>query len=866
MDNIPSIGDILMLSQTAWKVGRAFATGRRSSPVEFKEIEQELNALSKALKTFAETLFAEDDNILAQADQRTKNGVATILLSCQQTLQDLESLVEQYQVIRRTETSRGYTVDRSWSELVLTNFGKMMWTTEGGNIQALKTMLHMHTSTISITVQALQENSLARLQNTITPMADKVDDIHRGAEGDLNGKIDDVQQWVMTYANTNPPPPPSIPPSSRGLEDSADGSVYSLSSSSRSDRSRRRGELSPQNERRQYNPHMTPQRTPDLVGSEASSMSSPMRGSNWGSSEASGYNAPDIAESSRGLPASSLGSLRESLREQDEASYFLKTNGVQYVQAREPPARRTTNARSDSARSGTIPSTGSMEVEAIAQPPFFRQVSKDHLRQQRQQQRLPSPAISPDEPLIEQTSALRIDTARASPMNARSSSVANSSSSAGRATPQPYSSRAYSESRSSPQLYPSQSHSGGRVTPQPYSSQPFPDAIHIHDHSRDPIPVTTPPLDMSMISPQRTFRGAKPAESVRSGLSNRSYSTSAPTVTQERPSTPDQREFEDELFRNSAILCDLPAKLVEYTQPSKDESRPWETEMAEATQEARICVVRKRNNVNGVIRFTTSIWAIAYNRSARMEQRLVDGDAIVPYSSFFNPEKVSVSIPTELRFHDAKPSDPNADPRKVSTSWVNYIFHDARAGNIFQSVLFGRKLIAVFRTGKTLRLREGIKGALAYQEQMCGMENMRLWEDEGSAGVLAMMHFSAHFKDGYLSFWLNNSKDPVRVREESSKGIKIKGLDIPVEGTRGVNGLVRKAPGEKGNKKSMGMGLGTGKLGKEGKKLAGKKISGARVEFMSEADKDDFLAFVGRVQDRMVVLPEWDDRSESTRS
>ena len=157
LDSILSIGDILMLSQTAWKIGRAFSSGRRSSPVEFKQIEFELNALSKSLKGFAETLFAEDENMLFQAGKRTQSGVATILLSCQQTLQDLESLVEQYQVIRRTETRGGYTVDRSWSELVLTNYGKMMWTTEGGDINSLKTMLHMHTGTITVTVQALQE-------------------------------------------------------------------------------------------------------------------------------------------------------------------------------------------------------------------------------------------------------------------------------------------------------------------------------------------------------------------------------------------------------------------------------------------------------------------------------------------------------------------------------------------------------------------------------------------------------------------------------------------------------------------------------------------------------------------------------------
>ncbi|KAF2231912.1 hypothetical protein EV356DRAFT_535084 [Viridothelium virens] len=824
-DSIPSIGDILMLSQIAWKIGRAFSSGRRSSPAEFKEIESELNALSKSLKSFAETLFAEDENILSQAGKRAQNGVAIILLSCQQTLQDLESLVEQYQVIRRTETSGGYTVDRSWSELVLTNFGQMMWTTEGGSIHSLKTMLHMHTSTISVTVQALQEKSVERLENTVTPMADKVEDIHKRPDSDLNGKIEDVQNWVMAYAHTNPPPPPS----SRGREGSIAGSIYSYSSSDPSERERERqirpSDLSPQSERKPFS-LVTPQRTPELVGSEASSVGSPLRGSGWGSSESSSaFETTDSTVDGRG-PPSSLGSVQE----QDEAGFGGPIIGNQSRPSQNARRQSSRRATPSSRRSGIIAPGGLMELEAIAQPPFFRQVSKDAVRQK--QQPLPSPSISPESQIPIRTTSLSIDTERTPPSkpttSIRATPVSTISSISSRATPQPY-----------------------------------PDSYPVHDHSDDPIPVTTPPPDIPVHSSPRTLRSAASnhgsAPSIRSG---RSYSTSAPTVTEhDRPSTPDQEEFERELFKNSAILCDLPVALVEYTQPSKDESKPWETQMISATKEARMCVVRKRNTFNDTVRFTTSIWSIARDRSARMEQRIVDGDAIVPYSSFFSPEKVSVTIPTELRFHDANPKDPNAEPRRISTTWVNYVFQDPRAGNMFQSVLFGRKLLAVFRTEKTLRLREGLKGALAYQEQMCGMENLRLWEDEGSCGVLAMMHFSAHFKDGYLSFWLNSSKEPVRVREESGKVIKVKGLNIPVEGTRGANGLMRR--GSEGGM-VMGIGLGTGKLGREGSKLAGKKITGARIEFRTEEDRDDFVAFVGRVQDRMVSIPEWDEGS--TRS
>ena len=44
----------------------------------------------------------------------------------------------------------------------------------------------------------------------------------------------------------------------------------------------------------------------------------------------------------------------------------------------------------------------------------------------------------------------------------------------------------------------------------------------------------------------------------------------------------------------------------------------------------------------------------------------------------------------------------------------------------------GRTLLGTYKTEKTLRIHEGLSSVLAYQEQMCGMENLRLWEDEST--------------------------------------------------------------------------------------------------------------------------------------
>jgi hypothetical protein len=157
MAGIPSIGDILMLSQLAWKIGRAFTAGRKGAPAEFLEVETAVNSLAKALKLLAEALFAEaDDSVLNKADQETQEGVATILTSCQRTVQDLDSLLDQYQVIKKHRTAGGFAIDRSWSDLVIAQYKTMLWTTEGGRIQDLRNMLQMHTSTITLTMQALQ--------------------------------------------------------------------------------------------------------------------------------------------------------------------------------------------------------------------------------------------------------------------------------------------------------------------------------------------------------------------------------------------------------------------------------------------------------------------------------------------------------------------------------------------------------------------------------------------------------------------------------------------------------------------------------------------------------------------------------------
>jgi hypothetical protein len=152
-----SVGDTLMLSQVSWRLGRAFAAGRSNAPHEFREVELELSRLTKSLKLLAESLFLDEvDSIIAQADYSTQAGIATVVQFCKRSLDDLESLIDEYQIVRKSKTSSGYAIERAWSELVVSQFKAMIWTAEGGTIHHLRDLLHMHTSTIAVIRQALE--------------------------------------------------------------------------------------------------------------------------------------------------------------------------------------------------------------------------------------------------------------------------------------------------------------------------------------------------------------------------------------------------------------------------------------------------------------------------------------------------------------------------------------------------------------------------------------------------------------------------------------------------------------------------------------------------------------------------------------
>jgi len=251
-----------------------------------------------------------------------------------------------------------------------------------------------------------------------------------------------------------------------------------------------------------------------------------------------------------------------------------------------------------------------------------------------------------------------------------------------------------------------------------------------------------------------------------------------------------------------------------------------------------------------------------------MQHQLSEINETVPYCSYFQPEKVSIP-PTEgetiLRFHGEQWGAMLEQDKR--TNWTNYIFVSENDATAFQSAIFGRMLIGSYRTTKTTVIHEGLKGAFAFEEQFANIEMLRLWEDDGistpgaAGGVLALMHISSNFGSGWARWWINSSKQQVRVKDDGAKYAKVKGIDITVvkPGTAAPPRADRPqqpAASESLQLQRVETSLEAAPRYQGGRRIPVKKVTGVRIEFKTEEERSKFVDRSKQCQERMIPLPD----------
>src|SRR6266511_3940279 len=151
-----SIGDAILLSQLACRLGRAFTSGPKSAPAEFQEVQNLLYSLSKALELVethvASTSSGIRNNGTNQApvnpnqEESLDQGefLDRMISGCRGTLSHLESLVDKYTDLKGKSDVELESGHWRWTREIKDNWKKVRWTTEGGDLDKLKRTLVIH--------------------------------------------------------------------------------------------------------------------------------------------------------------------------------------------------------------------------------------------------------------------------------------------------------------------------------------------------------------------------------------------------------------------------------------------------------------------------------------------------------------------------------------------------------------------------------------------------------------------------------------------------------------------------------------------------------------------------------------------------
>ena len=742
-----SVHDILLLSQQAWSIGRAFTKGKHGALEEFAEVEREANGLSDALKLTCETLH-KDGSVLSRAGLETRKAVNAILESAQRTLDDLESFVDRYQVIRKRQTNGGFVVEKSWSEVLMANYKTCTWTTEGGNITDLRNMLQMHTNTIILTMQALQSQSLDRLERIAIPMAENISSIHERVNGDLGDKIDDVHRIIMAIAESTP----SLRARSKAIEQNSNSGRDSSSGTAPVlDRTNGIGAMLVPEAFQTQDSTSTSARLVDR--SPHDSVHSGTLRQPHGSAMQKSPNVDYAVE--LGSPSNLRGSVGGTLG-----------NSPNPLAGRSPSALSTA---SSSHRNFSMPRRDSATL-----PSMFQRVDEDDA--------VPGSSQHP------------VTHRRHYSYDGDSTQVTRTRTASWDFT-----------------------HNEQSVLPPPAIPQ-------------SPREQQTPATPSSLFGSRTRSKGNS---SIYGNVEAFDRLSAA---------------FKASLLRNAAILCDVRGKLLEYARHNPDEPDPrYRTEMVEACDQAQIYVIRKRENLaHGGTEMMTSIWTLSEDGAVRCQQKLPEEAETVPYCSYFQPEKVSLGgADIALKFHGSSWGD--TLQQEVMTSWVNYVFNSKDDASEFQSAVLGRRLIGTFQTTKTIVIHSGVIGAFALEEQFANIEMLRLWRDNGistpgaDGGVFALMHLSSNFGEGWARWWMNNSRQQIRVTADGSKYAKVKGIDVAVV-----------KPGTSAGTAERIRRSSTGSNG-----FPVRKVTGIKIEFKTVEERDQFIALSRKVQEEMVLLPDF---------
>jgi hypothetical protein len=157
-----SIGDAILLSKLAYRLGHTLFVGRKQAPAGILEVQNQLYSLSNALHSVTRTTILKTPDLLScqpqsedtEAADDQVHALARVIDNCRRTLNEVTTLTAKYDSesaglgLSATEDP----ASRRWKESLRANWKKLKWTMEGEKLDALKKDLHVHITALALFV------------------------------------------------------------------------------------------------------------------------------------------------------------------------------------------------------------------------------------------------------------------------------------------------------------------------------------------------------------------------------------------------------------------------------------------------------------------------------------------------------------------------------------------------------------------------------------------------------------------------------------------------------------------------------------------------------------------------------------------
>ncbi|KAL5345585.1 hypothetical protein ACLOAV_009339 [Pseudogymnoascus australis] len=193
------IGDIVLLSDLAHRLGTTLTSGRKGATAEFQEVQNQLFAIGKAL-SFASAILespksSDGDQTVAPEDEI----LVRMIENCGVTLKHLDGVLKKYPELRADAVQVDEKTHHKWVEEFKVNIRKIKFTTEGTGLDKLRGSLGIHVTALNLAITA---------RSCI--QADKV----KLQVEASHAKLEDMHEWFMTnikLASGEPKEPKKAP-------------------------------------------------------------------------------------------------------------------------------------------------------------------------------------------------------------------------------------------------------------------------------------------------------------------------------------------------------------------------------------------------------------------------------------------------------------------------------------------------------------------------------------------------------------------------------------------------------------------------------------------------------------------------------